>query len=204
MSFFKKFFTSDKKENLDKGLDKTRTSVFEKITRAVAGKSKLDDQTLDEIEEALILSDVGLDTTVKIIEALEERVARDKVMGENEMMDMLYEIISDLMQHTSGVWEDFELPKTEGPYVLMVVGVNGVGKTTTIGKLTHQFKAKGYKVVLGAAADTFRAAAIDQLAVWGERNDVPVIKQEMGSDPASVAFDTIEHAVSSGADLVYH
>ncbi|MDA8819289.1 signal recognition particle-docking protein FtsY [Schleiferiaceae bacterium] len=200
MSFFKKFFTSDKKENLDKGLDKTRTSVFEKITRAVAGKSKLDDQTLDEIEEALILSDVGLDTTVKIIEALEERVARDKVMGENEMMDMLYEIISDLMQHTRGVWEDFELPKTDGPYVLMVVGVNGVGKTTTIGKLTHQFKAKGYKVVLGAA-DTFRAAAIDQLAVWGERNDVPVIKQEMGSDPASVAFDTIEHAVSSGADL---
>ena len=200
MSFFKKFFTSDKKENLDKGLDKTRTSVFEKITRAVAGKSKLDDQTLDEIEEALILSDVGLDTTVKIIEALEERVARDKVMGENEMMDMLYEIISDLMQHTSGVWEDFELPKTDGPYVLMVVGVNGVGKTTTIGKLTHQFKAKGYKVVLGAA-DTFRAAAIDQLAVWGERNDVHVIKQEMGSDPASVAFDTIEHAVSSGADL---
>ena len=200
MSFFKKFFTSDKKENLDKGLDKTRTSVFEKITRAVAGKSKLDDQTLDEIEEALILSDVGLDTTVKIIEALEERVARDKVMGENEMMDMLYEIISDLMQHTSGVWEDFELPKTDGPYVFMVVGVNGVGKTTTIGKLTHQFKAKGYKVVLGAA-DTFRAAAIDQLAVWGERNDVPVIKQEMGSDPASVAYDTIEHAVSSGADL---
>ena len=200
MSFFKKFFTSDKKENLDKGLDKTRTSVFEKITRAVAGKSKLDDQTLDEIEEALILSDVGLDTTVKIIEALEERVARDKVMGENEMMDMLYEIISDLMQHTSGAWEDFELSKTDGPYVLMVVGVNGVGKTTTIGKLTHQFKAKGYKVVLGAA-DTFRAAAIDQLAVWGERNDVPVIKQEMGSDPASVAFDTIEHAVSSGADL---
>ena len=200
MSFFKKFFTSDKKENLDKGLDKTRTSVFEKITRAVAGKSKLDDQTLDEIEEALILSDVGLDTTVKIIEALEDRVARDKVMGENEMMDMLYEIISDLMQHTRGVWEDFELPKTDGPYVLMVVGVNGVGKTTTIGKLTHQFKAKGYKVVLGAA-DTFRAAAIDQLAVWGERNDVPVIKQEMGSDPASVAFDTIEHAVSSGADL---
>ena len=200
MSFFKKFFTSDKKENLDKGLDKTRTSVFEKITRAVAGKSKLDDQTLDEIEEALILSDVGLDTTVKIIEALEERVARDKVMGENEMMDMLYEIISDLMQHTSGAWEDFELPKTDVPYVLMVVGVNGVGKTTTIGKLTHQFKAKGYKVVLGAA-DTFRAAAIDQLVVWGERNDVPVIKQQMGSDPASVAFDTIEHAVSSGADL---
>ena len=181
-------------------MDKTRTSVFEKITRAVAGKSTLDDQTLDEIEEALILSDVGLDTTVKIIEALEERVARDKVMGENEIMDMLYEIISDLMQHTSGAWEDFELPKTDGPYVLMVVGVNGVGKTTTIGKLTHQFKSKGYKVVLGAA-DTFRAAAIDQLVVWGERNDVPVIKQQMGSDPASVAFDTIEHAVSSGADM---
>ena len=200
MSFFKKFFTSEKKETLDKGLDKTRTSVFEKISRAVAGKSKLDDDTLDEIEEALITSDVGLDTTVKIIEALEERVARDKVMGETEMMDMLYAIISELMQHTGGAWEDFELPKTEGPYVLMVVGVNGVGKTTTIGKLTHQFKAKGYKVVLGAA-DTFRAAAIDQLAVWGERNDVPVIKQEMGSDPASVAFDTIQHAVSAGADL---
>lgn len=200
MSFFKKFFTSEKKETLDKGLDKTRTSVFEKISRAVAGKSKLDDDTLDEIEEALITSDVGLDTTVKIIEALEERVARDKVMGETEMMDMLYAIISDLMQHTGGAWEDFELPKTDGPYVLMVVGVNGVGKTTTIGKLTHQFKAKGYKVVLGAA-DTFRAAAIDQLAVWGERNDVPVIKQEMGSDPASVAYDTIQHAVSVGADL---
>lgn len=200
MSFFKKFFTSEKKETLDKGLDKTRSSVFEKITRAVAGKSKLDDDVLDEIEEALITSDVGLDTTVKIIDALEERVARDKVMGETEMMDMLYAIISELMQHTGGAWEDFELPKTEGPYVLMVVGVNGVGKTTTIGKLTHQFKAKGYKVVLGAA-DTFRAAAIDQLAVWGERNDVPVIKQEMGSDPASVAYDTIQHAVSAGADL---
>ena len=200
MSFFKKFFTSEKKETLDKGLDKTRSSVFEKITRAVAGKSKLDDDVLDEIEEALITSDVGLDTTVKIIEALEERVARDKVMGETEMMDMLYAIISELMQHTGGAWEDFELPKTEGPYVLMVVGVNGVGKTTTIGKLTHLFKAKGYKVVLGAA-DTFRAAAIDQLAVWGERNDVPVIKQEMGSDPASVAYDTIQHAVSAGADL---
>lgn len=200
MSFFKKFFTSEKKETLDKGLDKTRSSVFEKITRAVAGKSKLDDDVLDEIEEALITSDVGLDTTVKIIEALEERVALDKVMGETEMMDMLYAIISELMQHTGGAWEDFELPKTEGPYVLMVVGVNGVGKTTTIGKLTHQFKAKGYKVVLGAA-DTFRAAAIDQLAVWGERNDVPVIKQEMGSDPASVAYDTIQHAVSAGADL---
>ena len=200
MSFFKKFFTSEKKETLDKGLDKTRSSVFEKITRAVAGKSKLDDDVLDEIEEALITSDVGVDTTVKIIEALEERVARDKVMGETEMMDMLYAIISELMQHTGGAWEDFELPKTEGPYVLMVVGVNGVGKTTTIGKLTHQFKAKGYNVVLGAA-DTFRAAAIDQLAVWGERNDVPVIKQEMGSDPASVAYDTIQHAVSAGADL---
>ena len=200
MSFFKKFFTSEKKETLDKGLDKTRASVFEKISRAVAGKSTLDDDVLDEIEEALITSDVGLDTTVKIIEALEERVARDKVMNEGEMMDMLYAIISELMQHKGGAWEDFELPKTEGPYVLMVVGVNGVGKTTTIGKLTHQFKAKGYKVVLGAA-DTFRAAAIDQLAVWGERNGVPVIKQEMGSDPASVAYDTIQHAVSAGADL---
>jgi len=200
MSFFSKFFTSDKKDNLDKGLEKTRSSVFEKITRAVAGKSKLDEQALDEIEEALIMSDVGLETTVKIIEALETRVARDKVMGDGEMMSILYEIISGLMQHKDGSWEDFELPKTKGPYVLMVVGVNGVGKTTTIGKLAFQFKQKGYHVVLGAA-DTFRAAAIEQLQVWGERTGVPVIKQEMGSDPASVAFDTLQHAVSVGADL---
>ena len=200
MSFFSKFFTRDKKETLDQGLEKTRSSVFEKITRAVAGKSTVDDDVLDEIEEALITSDVGLDTTVKIIEALEERVARDKVMGENELMDMLYEIISNLMKHEGGMWEDFELPKTEGPYVLMVVGVNGVGKTTTIGKLAHQFKHKGYNLVLGAA-DTFRAAAIDQLVVWGERTGVPVVKQQMGSDPASVAFDTLQHAVSKGADL---
>ena len=200
MSFFSKFFTRDKKETLDQGLEKTRSSVFEKITRAVAGKSTVDDDVLDEIEEALISSDVGLDTTVKIIEALEERVARDKVMGENELMDMLYEIISNLMKHEAGTWEDFELPKTEGPYVLMVVGVNGVGKTTTIGKLAHQFKQKGYNLVLGAA-DTFRAAAIEQLVVWGERTGVPVVKQQMGSDPASVAFDTLQHAVSKGADL---
>jgi len=200
MSFFSKFFTRDKKETLDQGLEKTRSSVFEKITRAVAGKSTVDDDVLDEIEEALITSDVGLDTTVKIIEALEERVARDKVMGENELMDMLYEIISNLMKHESGMWEDFELPKTKGPYVLMVVGVNGVGKTTTIGKLAYQFKEKGYNLVLGAA-DTFRAAAIDQLVVWGERTGVPVVKQQMGSDPASVAFDTLQHAVSKGADL---
>ena len=200
MSFFSKFFTRDKKETLDQGLEKTRSSVFEKITRAVAGKSTVDDDVLDEIEEALITSDVGLDTTVKIIEALEECVARDKVMGQDELMDMLYEIISNLIKHESGMWEDFELPKTEGPYVLMVVGVNGVGKTTTIGKLAHQFKEKGYNLVLGAA-DTFRAAAIEQLVVWGERTGVPVVKQQMGSDPASVAFDTLQHAVSKGADL---
>jgi fused signal recognition particle receptor len=200
MSFFSKFFTRDKKETLDQGLEKTRSSVFEKITRAIAGKSTVDDDVLDEIEEALITSDVGLETTVKIIEALEERVARDKVMGENELMDMLYEIISNLMKHEGGMWEDFELPKSEGPYVLMVVGVNGVGKTTTIGKLAHQFKLKGYNLVLGAA-DTFRAAAIDQLVVWGERTGVPVVKQQMGSDPASVAFDTLQHAVSKHADL---
>ena len=200
MSFFSKFFTRDKKETLDQGLEKTRSSVFEKITRAVAGKSTVDDEVLDEIEEALITSDVGLDTTVKIIEALEEHVARDKVMGQQELMDMLYEIISGLMKHEGGLWEDFELPKTEGPYVLMVVGVNGVGKTTTIGKLAHQFKQKGYSTVLGAA-DTFRAAAIDQLVVWGERTGVPVVKQQMGSDPASVAYDTLQHAVSKGADL---
>ena len=200
MSFFSKFFTSEKKDNLDKGLEKTRSSVFEKITRAVAGKRKLDEQALDEIEEALIMSDVGLETTVKIIDALEARVARDKVMGDGEMMSILHEIISGLMQHTDGSWEDFELPKTKGPHVLMVVGVNGVGKTTTIGKLAFQFKQKDYNVVLGAA-DTFRAAAIEQLQVWGDRTGVPVIKQMMGSDPASVAFDTLQHAVSVGADL---
>ena len=200
MSFFSKFFTRDKKETLDQGLEKTRSNVFEKITRAVAGKSTVDDDLLDEIEEALITSDVGLDTTVKIIEALEGRVARDKVMGQDELMDMLYEIISNLMKHEGGMWEDFELPKTEGPYVLMVVGVNGVGKTTTIGKLAHQFKQKGYNLVLGAA-DTFRAAAIDQLVVWGERTGVPVVKQQMGSDPASVAFDTLQHSLSKGVDL---
>ena len=200
MSFFSKFFTKDKKETLDQGLEKTRSSVFEKITRAVAGKASVDDEVLDDIEEALITSDVGLDTTVKIIEALEARVARDKVMNQDELMQMLYEIISGLMQHERGAWEDFELPKTQGPYVLMVVGVNGVGKTTTIGKLAHQFKNKGYNVVLGAA-DTFRAAAIEQLGVWGARTGVPVIKQEMGSDPASVAYDTLQHAVSKGADL---
>lgn len=200
MSFFSKFFTKDKKETLDQGLEKTRSSVFEKITRAVAGKSTVDDEVLDQIEEALITSDVGLDTTVKIIEALEERVARDKVMSQKELMDLLYEIITGLMKHEGGLWEDFELPKTDGPYVLMVVGVNGVGKTTTIGKLAHQFKQKGYNLVLGAA-DTFRAAAIDQLVVWGERTGVPVVKQQMGSDPASVAYDTLQHAVSKGADL---
>jgi fused signal recognition particle receptor len=200
MSFFSKFFTKDKKETLDQGLEKTRSSVFDKITRAVAGRSTVDEEVLDDIEEALITSDVGLDTTVKIIEALEERVARNKVMNQDELMQMLYEIISGLMQHERGAWEDFELPKTEGPYVLMVVGVNGVGKTTTIGKLAHQFKNKGYNVVLGAA-DTFRAAAIEQLGVWGERTGVPVVKQEMGSDPASVAYDTLQHAVSKGADL---
>jgi fused signal recognition particle receptor len=200
MSFFNRFFTPKKKETLDKGLEKTRTSVFEKISRAIAGKSTVDEEVLDEIEEALITSDVGLDTTVKIIEALEERVSRDKFMSQDELMEMLHEIISGLMNHQEGGWEDFELPETQRPYVLMVVGVNGVGKTTTIGKLANQFKNIGYKVVLGAA-DTFRAAAIEQLGVWGERTGVPVVKQQMGSDPASVAYDTLQHAVSKGADI---
>ena len=190
MSFFSKFFTKDKKETLDQGLEKTRSSVFEKITRAVAGRSTVDEEVLDDIEEALITSDVGLDTTVKIIEALEERVARNKVMNQDELMQMLYEIISGLMQHERGAWEDFELPKTEGPYVLMVVGVNGVGKTTTIGKLAHQFKNKGYNVVLGAA-DTFRAAAIEQLGVWGERTGVPVSQTGDGIGPG---FRSLRHA----------
>ena len=200
MSFFKRFFTSEKKETLDQGLEQTRTSVFDRIARAVAGKTKVDDELLDEIEEVLITADVGLDTTVKIIEALEEKAADEKFMNQDELMNMLYGIIRDLMAGGDSGSEDFDLPVDHKPHVVMVVGVNGVGKTTTIGKLSQQFKSKGYNVVLGAA-DTFRAAAIDQLVVWGERVGVPVVKQQMGSDPASVAFDALEHAKAQGADL---
>ncbi len=195
-------FTKEKKESLDKGLAKTKESVFKKLTRAVAGRSKVDDVVLDELEEVLITSDVGVDTTLKIIERIEERVARDKFLSTSELNRILKEEIVDLLSENEFEGEgDFELPKSDDPYVIMVVGVNGVGKTTTIGKLAHKFKAAGKKVVLGAA-DTFRAAAIEQLQVWADRVDVPLVKQSMGSDPASVAFDTLSSAKSQGADVV--
>ncbi|GAF02676.1 signal recognition particle-docking protein FtsY [Saccharicrinis fermentans] len=195
-------FTKEKKESLDKGLAKTKESVFKKLTRAVAGRSKVDDVVLDELEEVLISSDVGVDTTLKIIERIEERVAKDKFLSTSELNKILKEEIVELLSENQVDGEgDFELPKSEFPYVIMVVGVNGVGKTTTIGKLAHKFKSAGKKVVLGAA-DTFRAAAIEQLQVWADRVDVPLIRQNMGSDPASVAFDTLASAKKQGADVV--
>ena len=202
MSFFKRIFSSEKKEKLDRGLDKTKESVFSKLSRAVAGKSKVDDEVLDNLEEVLISSDVGVNTTLKIIDRIEDRVARDKYLGTAELNDILKEEIAALLaEHETGEAAELELPKVEGPYVIMVVGVNGVGKTTTIGKLAYQYKQKGLKVVLGAA-DTFRAAAIDQLVVWSERAGVPIVTQKMGSDPASVAFDTLQSAVAQNADVV--
>lgn len=195
-------FTKAKKESLDKGLAKTKESVLKKLTRAVVGKTKVDDDVLDELEEVLITSDVGVDTTLKIIERIEERVAKDKFLSTSELNDILREEIAQLLaENQSGDVSQFELPKGEHPYVIMVVGVNGVGKTTTIGKLANKFKQAGKKVVLGAA-DTFRAAAIDQLVVWADRVDVPIVKQNMGSDPASVAFDTLESAKNQDADVV--
>mgnify|MGYP003297155253 FL=1 len=196
-------FSKEKKEVLDKGLEKTKTSVFSKIARAIAGKTQVDADVLDNLEEVLITSDVGVETTLKIIERIEERVARDKYMGTDELNSILREEISALLvdgknQETQA---SFQIPEGRKPYVILVVGVNGVGKTTTIGKLAYQFKKQGLKVVLGAA-DTFRAAAIEQLQEWGRRVDVPVIHQDMGSDPASVAFDTLSSAVASGADVV--
>ena len=190
------FFSKDKKEKLDKGLEKTKENVFGKISRAVAGKSTIDELALDDIEEALISSDIGVETTLKIIEKLEERVSKDKYINTDELNGFLKEEISGLMQDSYN-----ELPDLEGPYVIMVVGVNGVGKTTTIGKLAHQFKQQGKKVVLGAA-DTFRAAAVDQLIIWSERVGVDIVKQDMGSDPASVAFDTLQSAKANNADVV--
>ena len=190
------FFSKDKKEKLDQGLEKTKENVFEKLSRAVAGKSKIDELALDDIEEALISSDIGVETTLKIIEKLEERVAKDKYISALELDDFLKEEISLLMQDSYS-----EIPEVDGPYVIMVVGVNGVGKTTTIGKLAHQFKQEGKKVVLGAA-DTFRAAAVDQLVIWAERVGVDIVKQSMGSDPASVAFDTLQSAKVNKADVV--
>ena len=202
MSFFKKIFSKEKKETLDKGLEKTKTSFFEKLTSAVAGKSTVDAEVLDDLEEVLISSDVGVETTLKVIERIEARVAKDKYVGTNALNEILREEIAGLLSETNvGDDTDFSIPFTSKPHVIMVVGVNGVGKTTTIGKLSAQFKKQGKKVVLGAA-DTFRAAAIDQLQVWADRVDVPIVRQEMGSDPASVAFDTLKSAVAQDADVV--
>ncbi|WP_108801644.1 signal recognition particle-docking protein FtsY [Aquimarina sp. Aq107] len=202
MSLFKKIFSSEKKETLDKGLEKSKTTFFSKLSKAVAGKSKVDDDVLDNLEEVLVTSDVGVKTTIKVIERIESRVAKDKYLGAEELNQILREEIAGLLSETnSGEATDFEIPANKKPYVLMVVGVNGVGKTTTIGKLAYQFNKKGLKVVLGAA-DTFRAAAIDQLQVWADRVDVPIVKQDMGSDPASVAFDTLESGVNQDADVI--
>jgi fused signal recognition particle receptor len=195
-------FTKSKKENLDQGLSKTKESVFKKLNRAVAGKSKVDDEVLDNLEEVLITSDVGVDTTLKIIHRIEERVARDKYLGIDELNTLLKDEITALLEeNNSRDVSDFDLPETVKPYVIMVVGVNGVGKTTTIGKLAWQFKESGKKVYLGAA-DTFRAAAIEQLEIWANRVGVPLVKQQMGADPASVAFDTLSSARSNDADVV--
>ncbi|MGS2740152.1 signal recognition particle-docking protein FtsY [Sinomicrobium sp. M5D2P17] len=202
MNLFKKIFSSEKKETLDKGLEKTKTSFFGKLSKAVAGKSKVDDEVLDNLEEVLVSSDVGVNTTLKIIERIEDRVSRDKYLGTEELNQILREEIAGLLSETNtGEATEFTVPRDKKPYVIMVVGVNGVGKTTTIGKLAYQFKKQGKKVVLGAA-DTFRAAAIDQLQVWADRVDVPIVRQNMGSDPASVAFDSLKSAVTQDADVV--
>ncbi|MDO1511800.1 signal recognition particle-docking protein FtsY [Maribacter confluentis] len=202
MSLFKKIFSTQKKETLDKGLEKTKTNFFSKLGKAVAGKSKVDDDVLDNLEEVLVTSDVGVDTTLKIITRIEARVARDKYVGTEELNGILREEIAGLLSETDQNENvGLSVPEGKKPYVIMVVGVNGVGKTTTIGKLAYQYKKQGLKVVLGAA-DTFRAAAIDQLQVWADRVDVPIVKQQMGSDPASVAFDTLSSAVTQDADVV--
>jgi fused signal recognition particle receptor len=195
-------FSREKKESLDKGLEKTRENLFSKITRAVAGKSKVDDAVLDNLEEVLISSDVGVETTIRIIERIEKRVARDKYIGSDELNRILREEIAALLEeNNSGDVADFDLPARNDPYVILIVGVNGVGKTTTIGKLAWNFKQAGKSVMLGAA-DTFRAAAIDQLQVWADRVQVPIVRQKMGADPASVAFDTLKSAKASGTDVV--
>jgi len=211
MSFFKKIFSSDKtdpskneeaKKSLDKGLEKSKSSFFGKLSKAVAGKSKVDDDVLDNLEEILVSSDVGVTTTLKIITRIEARVATDKYLGTEELNRILREEIAALLsENNTDNNASFDVPKSNTPYVIMVVGVNGVGKTTTIGKLAYQLKQQGYKVVLGAG-DTFRAAAIDQLQIWADRVGIPIVKQQMGSDPASVAFDTLESAVKQQADVV--
>lgn len=202
MSLFKKIFSKEKKETLDKGLEKSKDNFLSKMSKAVAGKSKVDEDVLDDLEEVLISSDVGVTTTIKIIRRIEERVARDKYLGTAELNEILKEEIAGLLSETdTGETDGFNFKSIGKPYVIMVVGVNGVGKTTTIGKLAHQFKKDGKKVLLGAA-DTFRAAAIDQLQIWADRTQVPMIKQQMGSDPASVAFDAVQSGVTQGSDVV--
>lgn len=199
-SFFKK--DKEAKEDLNKGLEKTRTSVFDRISKAIIGKSTVDDDVLDNLEEILVTSDVGVDTTLKIIDRIQKRVTRDKYVGTNELNSILKEEIASLLQeNNSGDGSSFELPEDKKPYVIMVVGVNGVGKTTTIGKLAYNFKKAGKRVVLGAS-DTFRAAAVDQLKIWADRVGVPIVSQGMGADPASVAFDTVKSAVAQEADVV--
>lgn len=203
-NIFSRFFSKEKKETLDKGLERTKTGVFSKITRAIAGKSKVDDDVLDNLEEVFITSDVGVDTTLAIIDRLQKRVARDKYVGTSELNSMLVDEITDMLvgDEKEDDTEDFKLSSdAKRPYVILVVGVNGVGKTTTIGKLAAQYKRAGNKVILGAA-DTFRAAAIEQLDVWSERAGVPIVKQKIGADPAAVAFDTLEHAKADSADVV--
>ncbi|MFK8267855.1 signal recognition particle-docking protein FtsY [Capnocytophaga cynodegmi] len=202
LNFLKNIFSKEKKETLDKGLEKSKNSFFDKLGKAIVGKSKVDDEVLDNLEEILIASDVGVNTTLKIIDRIEARVAKDKYLGTNELNKILREEIASLLSESkSGEETDFSIPSNKKPYVIMVVGVNGAGKTTTIGKLANQFKKKGLKVVLGAA-DTFRAAAIDQLQVWADRVDVPIVKQQLGSDPASVAYDSLNSGVSQNADVV--
>lgn len=207
MGFFGKLFSREKKEKLDSGLQKTKEGMWGKITRAVAGKSKVDSEVLDNLEEVFVTSDIGVDTTLKIIQRLEDRVARDKYVNAAELSNLLCEEIMGLLAENKAAdttSDEFKVPATQqpgDPYVIMVVGVNGVGKTTTIGKLAYQYKKAGYNVVLGAA-DTFRAAAVEQLDIWAERVGVPIVKQSMGSDPAAVAFDTLQHAKAAGADVV--
>ena len=202
MGFFSKLFSKEKKETLDKGLSKTKEGFFDKIKRAVAGKSKIDDDVLDNLEEVFITSDIGVETTLRILDRIQARVARDKYVDLAELNDLLCDEITEMLaENNIENGEDFAVPADKRPYVIMVVGVNGVGKTTTIGKLAYQFKKAGNKVILGAA-DTFRAAAVEQLDIWGERVGVPVIKQKMGSDPASVAYDTVSSAKANNADVV--
>ena len=200
---WKNFFTKDKKEDLDQGLEKTKKSFFSKIANTVVGKSKVDEHVLDDLEEVLVSSDVGVKTTLKIVDRLESRVKKDKYIGVNQLNDILKDEIAEMLSENNVEdISDYQIPKSNLPYVVMVVGVNGVGKTTTIGKLAYQFKNKGYQVTLGAA-DTFRAAAVEQLSIWSERVGVPIVKQKMGSDPASVAFDTLQSAKANNSDIVF-